>query len=120
MYQLTKTHGRRALFAICLVLFFQFGLACAAVLVFVLLWSGAWRSPYMRNFYKSCSRLCAAMFGFSGRMMLSTEVYFDGRFQWLRKMLDAIDSSGGVGHCLKSVYAENPYSRISDHQLRAK
>lgn len=118
-YSFAVQHVRRALFAIGLLLFFLFGLFCAAVLACMLLVPGAWENLYLRNFYKAASRLCAAMFGKSGRMMLSTEVVFDDNFTWMRKMLDEIDYKG-VGHCLKSVYAEGPYSRTSDRELRAK
>ncbi len=116
MYKNTRKYFRRTSFGIGLLLFFWFGLFCAAVFALVLLYPGAWRSAYVRNFYKASSRLCASMFGKSGRMMLSTEVVFDERLKLMRTCLDEIEDN----HCIKSVWAESPYSRLSDKQIRAK
>jgi len=75
-----------------------------------------WKYAYIRNFFKAASRLDAAMFRKSGRNMLSTEVVFDPRFNWMRYMLDTIEKD----HCLKSIHAEGAYCRLSDHQIRSK
>jgi len=106
----------RGLWALGLWLFFLFGLLCAAVLSFTLIYPGTWRSKYMRNFFKSASRLCAVMFGKSGRLMLSTEVFFDPRFQLMRRGLDTVERR----HCEMSVYEEGAYCSLRDHEIKAK
>ena len=70
----------------------------------------------MKNFILSADRMMAAMFGFSGRVALSTELVFTTRLQWMRAMLDYIEPA----HCENSVYSEGPYCRLSDKQLRNK
>ena len=76
-----------------------------------------WKFVYIRNFFKAASRMDAAMFAKSGRNMLSTEVCFDPRFYWMKKMLDTAEQGE---HCLKSVYAEGAYCSLRDHQIRSK
>ena len=76
-----------------------------------------WKYAYIRNFFKAASRFDAAMFAKSGRNMLSTEVCFDPRFYWMKKMLDTAEQGE---HCLKSVYAEGAYCSLRDHQIRSK
>lgn len=71
------------------------------------------RYHYPRRVLYAADRLCAAMVGFSGRHMLSTEVGFSPRLTWLHDALNSIEPN----HCEKSIYAEGPYCRISDHEL---
>ena len=86
--------------------FLALALACPAV----------WRNEYMRDFVKAADRMCAAELGFSGRVMLSTELVYSTRLEWMRKALDECESD----HCVKSAYSEGPYCRLSDREVRAK
>ena len=110
---------RKALFVLVLWICFSFGCVMAPFIAILLIIPAVWKTDYIRNFVKAADRLCAAQLGYSGRMMLSTELVFSSRLQWMRKSLDEIDQNGD-GHCLECVYTEGPYSRLSDKQLRCK
>ena len=48
--------------------------------------------------------------------MLSTEVFFDPRFNWMRRGLDTVERR----HCEKAVYDEGAYCSLRDHEIKAK
>lgn len=107
---------RKIGFVIVLWLCFAAGCFLAPFIAAVLIFPPVWRIEYMRNFVKAADRMCAAELGFSGRAMLSTELVFSTRLSWMRKGLDECETD----HCIKSVYAEGPYCRLSDRKVRSK
>jgi hypothetical protein len=107
---------RKFMFLIALWMFFTLGCVCAPILALLLAVPYFWRCKYMQNFVKAVDRMCAAELGFSGRAMLSTELVFTSRLGWVRRGLDECEEN----HCLKSVYVEGPYCRLSDREIRAK
>jgi len=64
----------------------------------------------MKNFIKSADRMCAALLGFSGRQMLSTELIYQKRMLWMKNILDEIEPQ----HCENSAIDEGAYSRLKD------
>ena len=110
---------RKALFALTLWGCFAFGCFVAPFVAILLIFPVVWKIDYFRNFVKAADRLCAAQLGYSGRVMLSTELVYSTRLQWMRKALDEIDQNGDK-HCIESAWTEGPYSRLSDRQIRAK
>jgi hypothetical protein len=65
---------------------------------------------YMQRFIRAVDRLCAAMLGFSGRQMISTELVHAERLLWMRDWLETINPH----HCEESAYEEGAYCRLSD------
>lgn len=108
--------ARKIGFALILWVCFTAGCLIAPIVAILLLIPAVWKTDYIRNFVKAADRLCAAELGFSGRVMLSTELVYSSRLQWMRKGLDECEPD----HCLKSVYVESPYCRLSDNQIRCK
>jgi len=109
-------HLRKALFAITLWVCFAFGCLIAPLVAILLVIPAVWKIDYFRNYVKAADRLCAAELGYSGRVMLSTELVYSTRLQWMRKALDECETD----HCVNSAHLESPYCRLSDRQLRAK
>lgn len=109
-----KTLPMKVVFLLILWSIYCFGSVLAPAMAILLIWY--WNTKYMRNFVLASDRLMAALFGFSGRTALSAELYFSPRLQWMRKMLDFIETD----HCLKSCYSEHVYCRLTDHTLGSK
>lgn len=61
----------------------------------------------------AADRLIAAILGFSGKLMLSTELSYNNRLSWMRRGLDEIEP----GHCTNSAYSEGAYCRLKDHTM---
>ena len=116
MYHTTIKHARRAVFAVLLWCMHLIGCWLAPFISLLLLYPPCWRNAYLRNVAKASDRMNAAYLGKSGRMTLSTEMAFDSRFASLRAMVDYIEAD----HCMKSVWAEGPYCRLSDRAMREK
>jgi hypothetical protein len=106
---------RRCILAVALWLFFLFG---------------CWVAPFLAPFYvmfkmdgytqrciDAADRLCNALLGGSGRVMLSTELAYSEKMKWMRRALDDIAQGP---HCQKSAFNEGPYCRLTDHRVRAK
>ena len=74
------------------------------------------RHTYMRRFVKAADRMVAALLGFSGRFMLSTEVAFADQWKWLHDALNMIQQE----HCEIEVFEEGAYCRIRDRELGIK
>jgi len=70
----------------------------------------------MQNFIKAVDRMDAALLGFSGRQMLSTELIYETRLIWIRKALDEVEPN----HCAESAYDEGAYCRLKDHTPGSK
>jgi len=74
------------------------------------------KHSYMRRFVKAADRTVAAVLGFSGRFMLSTEVAFAPKWKWLHDVLNAIQHQ----HCEIEAFEEGAYCRLSDKGLGTK
>lgn len=107
-------HIRRFLWALTLWMYFSVGCFLAPALAILYFFVPS--SPYMERYLKAADRMCAAMLGFSGRNMLSSECAHDARYQWMRRALDEIEDN----HCMESAYEEGMYCSIRDHTLRSK
>lgn len=101
---------RKYLWMLFLWLMFTFGCFLAPFLALAIPFT---RRQYVHRFVRAADRLCAALLGFSGRQMLSTELAHDGRFRWMRNMLNEIEEN----HCEESAYEEGAYCRLSDRRL---
>ena len=105
---------RKFWFIFVLWLMFSFGCFCVPFLAIVYPWFK--HRGYMQNVVKAADRMCAALLGFSGRQMLSTELIYETRLMWMRKELDNIEKN----HCEESAYEEGAYCRLKDHKSGSK
>ena len=96
-----------------IALWFLFSAGCLVAPFLALSLPFAKHRPYLRRLLHAADRLCAALLGFSGRHLLSTELGASTRMPWLREALNSIETK----HCEESVYAEGAYCRLSDHEL---
>lgn len=71
---------------------------------------------YLGNFARAADRMDAAILGFSGRHMLSTELNYSDRLKWIKKCLYIIDKK----HCEEAAYDEGVYCRLTDRTLGKK
>ena len=102
---------RVCLWASMLWTIFTFGCYLAPILAIVLLTIPFTRKlKYVQRVLRAADRLCAAMLGFSGRQMLSTEIIHAPHFTWMYNMLNEIEEN----HCEESAYEEGAYCRLSD------
>lgn len=74
------------------------------------------RNRYLGNWARAADRMDAAILGFSGRHMLSTELNYSHRLVWIRKVLDIIDKK----HCEECAYDEGAYCSLKDRSLGKK
>lgn len=105
---------RRLVFTLTLWLMFTFGCFCAPFMVIGYTYFK--QKGYMQNVIKAADRLCAALLGFTGRQMLSTELIHETRLIWMKKALDEIEP----GHCEESAIEEGAYCRLKDHRTGYK
>ena len=103
---------------IAFTLFMSFAIGCwlAPIFALALLIPSVRRIDYVMNFVKAADRMMAAMLGFSGRFMLSTECAHAPCLQKLRNALDWLEKD----HCAESMYGEGAYCRISDRKMGSK
>lgn len=102
---------RRALWVF--LLWFIFSVGCLAAPFLALTIPFTKKLSYIQVFVRAADRLCAAMLGFSGRLLLSTELSHAPQFRWIHDALEEIDPQ----HCERSAYSEGAYCRLSDHKL---
>ena len=60
--------------------------------------------------------MTATMLGFSGRLLLSTELINDKKHTWIYNILNDIEPN----HCEESAFGEGAYCRISDKKMGIK
>lgn len=108
-------HWRKYLWVFFLWFIFAIGCFIAPFLAFAIPFAYK-KSDYIRRFIRAADRLCAAMLGYSGRQMLSTEVAHDKRFKWMYDMLNEIEPN----HCEESNYEEGAYCRLKDRTIGYK
>ena len=96
--------------AVILWLIFTFGCYIAPILAIAIVLPWTRNMGYMQRFIRAVDRLCAAMLGFSGRQMISTELVHAERLLWMRDWLETINPH----HCEESAYEEGAYCRLSD------
>lgn len=103
---------------IALILFIAFTIGCwlAPFFAFALLVPAIRKHEYILNFVKAADRMLAALLGYSGRFMLSTECAHAPCLLKLRNALDWLEEN----HCADSAYNEGAYCRISDHKIGHK
>jgi hypothetical protein len=107
--------------AVVLWLIFSIGCLCAPFIAIAIMFPFTRKLKYMQRFVRAADRLCAAMLGFSGRQMISTELTHATYLMWMRNALDLIQPN----HCAESAYEEGAYCRLSDkpdhhHKLGCK
>lgn len=112
---------RKLIWVVFLWLMFSGGCLCAPFIAIAIAFPFTRKLKYMQRFIRAADRLCAAMLGFSGRQMLSTELTHDTRLAWMHDLLEEIQP----GHCEQSAYEEGAYCRLSDkpdsyHKLGCK
>lgn len=71
---------------------------------------------YCFNVLCAIDRTIAALCGFSGRHLLSTELCHTEKYKFIRRMLD----KRWPDHCRKAAFHEAAYCRLSDRQLGHK
>jgi hypothetical protein len=104
-------------YALILLLWLTFCVGCAlAPVAFLVLPLFPKRKRYLWNVLCAADRLMAAMFGFSGHHMLSTECAHATEYTWLRDLLNMIEPN----HCAESAYNEGAYCRLSDRTIGRK
>lgn len=92
---------------------FTFGCLCAPIIAIAIAMPFTRRLHYIQRFVRAADRLCAAMLGFSGRHMLSTELTYSTYLVWMRNLLNEIQPN----HCEDSAYEEGAYCKISDRKI---
>lgn len=100
----------RLFYAVILWMYFTMGCLLApliAILSFI-----CPHNRYMRNFAWSADKLCAAMLGYTGNHMLSTELAYANKPSWIASFLNVIEP----GHCEASAIKEAAYCRLSDRK----
>jgi hypothetical protein len=108
--------GMKAMMAFILFMAFTIGCWLAPLLVIALLVPPIRKREYIVNFVKAADRLMAAMLGYSGRFMLSTECAHAPCLLKLRNVLDWLEAD----HCASSAYNEGAYCRLSDKKIGYK
>jgi hypothetical protein len=103
-------------FIFVLTLWILFAIGCFAAPFLVIVYPYFKKHGYTRNIVKAADRMCAALLGFTGRQMLSTELIQGTRLIWMREELDEIQPR----HCEESAYEEGAYCRLTDHQIGTK
>ena len=98
------------------LLWILFSLCCFAAPFFVLGFYFYPKRSYFRILSHAADRLVAALLGFSGRHLLSTECASSHRYRWLYDMLNSVEPN----HCENEAFDEGPYCRIADRQLGEK
>lgn len=93
------------------LLWILFSVGCIAAPVLALAFPILKRFSYPRQVLHAADRLCAALLGFNGRNMLSTELAQTDH--WMHGVLNTIEKN----HCEESAYAEGAYCRLSDRRL---
>lgn len=103
---------------IALTLFGAFTIGCwlAPFFALSLLVPSIRKKEYIMNFVKAADRMMAAMLGFSGRFMLSTECAHAPCLLKLRNALDWLEEN----HCVESAIGEGAYCRLSDRKIGYK
>lgn len=99
---------------ITLWIMFSFGCLCAPFIA--LLIPFRIHSQYLHTILKASDRLVAAELGFSGLLLLSTELAYTDKYKFLRSGIAIIDEQ----HCADSAYTEGAYCRLKDHSIRVK
>lgn len=107
-YKTGLKYLRRFTWVVFLWFMFSVGCFCAPFIAMVIPFTHDIK--YLQRFIRAADRLCAAMLGFSGRQMLSTELTHDTRLAWMYNLLNEIEP----GHCEESAYEEGAYCRLSD------
>jgi hypothetical protein len=107
---------RKLIWVLFLWLLFSIGCFCAPFIAIAIAIPATRKSRYMQFFIRAADRLCAAMLGFTGRFMLSTELANEPRLRWMYYLLNEIETN----HCEESVYEEGAYCRLYDRRLGAK
>jgi hypothetical protein len=108
--------GMKAVIALLLFGAFTIGCWLAPLFVLALLFPSIRKIEYIMNFVKAADRMLAAVLGYSGRFMLSTECAHAPCLAKLRDVLDWLEEN----HCAKSAYGEGAYCRLSDHKIGHK
>jgi hypothetical protein len=101
---------RVGFWAVLLWLIFTFGCYLAPIIAIAIFFPGTRKFKYIQRFVRAADRLCAAMLGFSGRQMISTELIHATHLEWMRNILDDIAHR----HCEESAYEEGAYCRLSE------
>jgi hypothetical protein len=107
---------RKLIWVLFLWFLFSIGCFCAPFIAIAIAIPATRKSRYMQFFIRAADRLCAAMLGFTGRFMLSTELANEPRLRWMYYLLNEIETN----HCEESVYEEGAYCRLYDRRLGAK
>ena len=105
---------RKYIWVLFLWLMFSFGCFLAPFLAMTIPFTR--NISYIQRFVRAADRLCAALLGFSGRHMLSTELSHNERLKWMHDMLEEIDPN----HCVESAYEEGAYCRLKDRTIGYK
>lgn len=103
---------------IAVTLFAAFTIGCwlAPFFALALLMPSVRKHEYIMNFVKAADRMMAALLGFSGRFMLSTECAHAPCLLKLRNVLDWLEAN----HCVDSMVNEGAYCRLSDRKIGYK
>jgi hypothetical protein len=115
-YKFIFKRFRKFVWVLFLWFLFSIGCYCAPFIALAIAIPATRRSRYMQFFIRAADRLCAAMLGFSGRLMLSTELANEPRLHWMYYLLNEIETN----HCEESVYEEGAYCRLYDRRLGVK
>lgn len=105
---------RKIIFVLLLWIAFSLGCFLAPFLALVLPFYH--KNIYTKNFIKAADRMTAAMLGFSGQLLLSTEVLNYNKLRWLHLILNELEPN----HCEDSAFGEGAYCRISDKKMGIK
>lgn len=107
-------HSRRYLWILFLWLMFTIGCFLAPFIAILIPFLK--NVDYIQRFVRAADRLCAAMLGYDGKHMLSTELAHSSRLKWMYRVLNYIQPN----HCEESAYEEGAYCRISDRRIGSR
>lgn len=99
-----------------IVLWSAFTIGCLVAPFVAILFLVFKHNHYLGNFARAADRMDAAILGFSGRHMLSTELNYSEHLKWMRNFLEIIEPN----HCVESAYEEGAYCSLKDRKLGRK
>lgn len=97
-------------YTLLLLLWAAFTAACILAPFCAIMWPLSGKYSWTHCLVRAADRMVAALLGFSGRHMLSTEAATSPRLALLKKVLDYVEDR----HCIEAAYEEGAHCLLSD------